>query len=64
MASLGAMRFLCMKIWYQDEALLAVEKPSGLLSVPGRGTDKTDCLLRRGPGGVLGGVPVGGRGVG
>lgn len=47
MASLGAMRFLCMKIWYQDEALLAVEKPSGLLSVPGRGTDKTDCLLRR-----------------
>ena len=27
--------------------LLAVNKPSGLLSVPGRGEDKQDCLSRR-----------------
>lgn len=48
MASSEAMRFfISMKIWYTDEALLAVEKQSGLLSVPGRGVDKADCLLRR-----------------
>jgi tRNA pseudouridine32 synthase/23S rRNA pseudouridine746 synthase len=34
-------------IHYRDEALLAVEKPSGLLSVPGRGAEKQDCLLAR-----------------
>ena len=27
--------------------LIAVDKPSGLLSVPGRGEDKTDCALSR-----------------
>lgn len=38
-------------VHYQDNELLAVEKPSGLLTVPGRGADKKDCLeqrLRRG----------------
>ena len=30
-----------------DEALIAVDKPSGLLSVPGRGPDKADCVARR-----------------
>ncbi|MBB6521955.1 pseudouridine synthase [Pseudoteredinibacter isoporae] len=34
-------------IVYQDEHLLAVNKPSGLLSVPGRGPDKQDCLIHR-----------------
>lgn len=32
---------------YQDEALLALNKPSGLLSVPGRGEHKQDCLASR-----------------
>lgn len=30
-----------------DEALIAVCKPSGLLSVPGRGPDKADCVASR-----------------
>ncbi|WP_090141063.1 RluA family pseudouridine synthase [Limnohabitans sp. DM1] len=30
-----------------DEHLLVLEKPSGLLSVPGRGPDKQDCLSKR-----------------
>ena len=32
---------------YEDEHLLVLEKPSGLLSVPGRGADKQDCLASR-----------------
>lgn len=32
---------------YVDEALLVVEKPAGLLAVPGRGAAKQDCLLQR-----------------
>lgn len=32
---------------YCDAALLAVNKPAGLLSVPGRGADKQDCLAAR-----------------
>lgn len=32
---------------YVDEHLLVLNKPSGLLSVPGRGEDKQDCLSRR-----------------
>lgn len=35
------------RILYKDEYLLAVEKPTGLLSVPGRGPDKADCLSSR-----------------
>lgn len=31
----------------QDAALLVVDKPAGLLTVPGRGPDKQDCLLAR-----------------
>ncbi|GAA6152132.1 pseudouridine synthase [Pseudoteredinibacter isoporae] len=34
-------------IVYQDQHLLAVNKPPGLLSVPGRGPDKQDCLINR-----------------
>ena len=32
---------------YEDEHLLVFEKPSGLLSVPGRGPEKQDCLSKR-----------------
>jgi tRNA pseudouridine32 synthase/23S rRNA pseudouridine746 synthase len=32
---------------YHDDALLVVNKPAGLLAVPGRGEDKQDCLSAR-----------------
>jgi tRNA pseudouridine32 synthase / 23S rRNA pseudouridine746 synthase len=32
---------------YVDEQLLVLEKPAGLLAVPGRGEDKQDCLSLR-----------------
>jgi tRNA pseudouridine32 synthase/23S rRNA pseudouridine746 synthase len=32
---------------YLDDTLLVVDKPSGLLAVPGRGADKQDCLAAR-----------------
>lgn len=32
---------------YEDDALLVLNKPAGLLSVPGRGADKQDCLSTR-----------------
>lgn len=35
------------EIVYQDCALLVASKPSGLLSVPGRGAQKADCMLSR-----------------
>ena len=34
-------------IHYQDESLIVLDKPSGLLSVPGRGPDLQDCLSSR-----------------
>jgi tRNA pseudouridine32 synthase/23S rRNA pseudouridine746 synthase len=34
-------------VLYADEALLVPDKPAGLLSVPGRGEDKQDCLSAR-----------------
>ena len=34
-------------IIHEDEHLLVLDKPSGLLSIPGRGPDKQDCLLAR-----------------
>ena len=36
-----------LTILYEDGDLLAVEKPTGLLSVPGRGPHLADCLLSR-----------------
>ena len=36
--------FRCL---FEDPYLLVLEKPSGLLSVPGRGPDKQDCLSKR-----------------
>ncbi|MBO4507032.1 MAG: RluA family pseudouridine synthase [Spirochaetaceae bacterium] len=38
---------LGLKVLYQDEAIVVVEKPSGLLSVPGRGAEKQDCVVNR-----------------
>jgi tRNA pseudouridine32 synthase/23S rRNA pseudouridine746 synthase len=35
------------RVLYVDEALIAVSKPSGMLSVPGRGPDKQDCAFLR-----------------
>lgn len=36
-----------LEILHQDHQLLAVSKPAGLLSVPGRGEHLSDCLLTR-----------------
>ncbi len=36
-----------LSILHQDHELLFVDKPSGLLSVPGRGEHLADCLLTR-----------------
>jgi tRNA pseudouridine32 synthase/23S rRNA pseudouridine746 synthase len=38
---------LAMTPIHEDEHLLVLDKPSGLLSVPGRGPDKQDCLASR-----------------
>ena len=35
------------RVVYADEALIALDKPAGLLAVPGRGPDKQDCLAVR-----------------
>ena len=36
-----------LNIAFEDEYLLILNKPSGLLSVPGRGEEKQDCLISR-----------------
>lgn len=36
-----------LSLLYLSEQLVVVDKPSGLLSVPGRGAGKEDCLSRR-----------------
>lgn len=36
-----------LAIVYADDAVVVVNKPSGLLSVPGRGPDKLDCVVWR-----------------
>ena len=36
-----------IQIIYQDEYILAVNKPQALLSVPGLGPDKKDCMIAR-----------------
>ena len=36
-----------MKLVFEDDAFLAVDKPHGLLTVPGRTPDKADSLLTR-----------------
>ena len=36
-----------LSVLYADEALVVVDKPAGLLSVPGRGDDRQDCMALR-----------------
>lgn len=36
-----------LDILHVDDALIAIDKPSGLLSVPGRGPEKADCAISR-----------------
>ncbi len=36
-----------LELHYQDDYLIILNKPAGLLSVPGRGEDKQDCLISR-----------------
>lgn len=36
-----------MTIIHSDETLLALDKPAGLMTVPGRGEEKQECLYRR-----------------
>lgn len=38
---------MSIKIIYQDEHIIAVNKPQALLSVPGLGPDKQDCMISR-----------------
>lgn len=38
---------LGLEVIYQDNFIVVVNKPSGLLSVPGRGPDKQDCVVNR-----------------
>ena len=41
------MRPTELTVLYADEAIVVLDKPAGLLSVPGRGEDKQDCLSAR-----------------
>lgn len=36
-----------LRIFHVDDALIVLDKPAGLLAVPGRGADKQDCLSAR-----------------
>ncbi|MFH0782990.1 MAG: RluA family pseudouridine synthase [Pseudomonadota bacterium] len=36
-----------MKIIYHDEAIVIIDKPGGLLAVPGRGPGKQDCAVSK-----------------
>ena len=38
---------MSIQIIYQDEYIIAVNKPQALLSVPGLGPDKKDCMIAR-----------------
>lgn len=38
---------MALPLVYSDDALLVLNKPSGLLSVPGRGEDRQDCMSKR-----------------
>jgi tRNA pseudouridine32 synthase/23S rRNA pseudouridine746 synthase len=36
-----------LRLVHHDAAIVVAEKPAGLLSVPGRGEDRADCLIAR-----------------
>ncbi len=44
---MGTQLTSSLDIVYADHSLIVVNKPAGLLAVPGRGVDKTDCVSRR-----------------
>jgi tRNA pseudouridine32 synthase / 23S rRNA pseudouridine746 synthase len=44
---MAVMQRLSKQAVYADEHLLVLDKPAGLLCVPGRGADKQDCLSVR-----------------
>lgn len=46
-APTGAPADTPFHLLHADDSLLVLHKPPGLLSVPGRGEDKQDCLSRR-----------------
>ena len=46
-ATLHTMTDPCPPILHLDERLIVLDKPTGLLSVPGIGEEKQDCLARR-----------------
>ncbi|MEE3329671.1 MAG: pseudouridine synthase, partial [Myxococcota bacterium] len=41
------MRHPLLDIVHEDEAFVVIDKPSGMLSVPGRGPEKADCATAR-----------------
>jgi tRNA pseudouridine32 synthase/23S rRNA pseudouridine746 synthase len=45
--SASALSLDGIAVLHADAALLVLDKPAGLLSVPGRGADKQDCLSTR-----------------
>lgn len=38
---------MTLQVVHEDDALIVLDKPAGLLAVPGRGPDKQDCLSAR-----------------
>lgn len=40
-------KMLGLEVLYRDEHIIVVNKPSGVLSVPGKGEDKFDCISTR-----------------
>lgn len=38
---------LPLRLLHHDAAIVVADKPAGLLSVPGRGEDRADCLIER-----------------
>lgn len=40
-------RYVGLDVLFEDAHLLVLDKPAGLLAVPGRGPDKQDCLSAR-----------------
>ncbi|MBC7142977.1 MAG: RNA pseudouridine synthase, partial [Rhodobacteraceae bacterium] len=36
-----------LRVIHADHAILVVDKPAGLLTVPGKGEDLADCLIAR-----------------
>ncbi|MFO6419269.1 RluA family pseudouridine synthase [Hylemonella sp. W303a] len=43
----GTEVFEGLNVLHVDEALIVLDKPAGLLSAPGRGAEKQDCLVAR-----------------